>query len=124
VDSVIAVALMEQLGPQLGAKLEPTLTFEYPTSRALSGHLLDVVCGQGQPGTVTAPAAGSPPAAAEPPAAEPPAAEPAAAEPSDVPDVSTDSEPEDDLADLSDDDLMNRLLDRISSSQALLSKVE
>jgi acyl transferase domain-containing protein len=124
VDSVIAVALMEQLGPQLGAKLEPTLTFEYPTSRALSGHLLDVVCGQGQPGTVTAPAAGSPPAAAEPPAAEPPAAEPAAAEPSDVPDVPTDSEPEDDLADLSDDDLMNRLLDRISSSQALLSKVE
>lgn len=96
VDSVIAVALMEQLGPQLGTTLEPTLTFEYPTSRALSEHLLDEVCGPESARTITAPVA----------------------------DVPADSEFDDDLADLSDDDLMDRLLDRISSSQALLSKVE
>jgi acyl transferase domain-containing protein len=112
-DSVIAVALMEQLGPQVGAELEPTLTFEYPTSRALSKHLLDVVCGHEQPGTVTAPTAGFPHPAAELPT-----------ELADVPDVPADAEPSDDFADLSDDDLMNRLLDRISSSEALLSKVE
>jgi acyl transferase domain-containing protein len=109
VDSVIAIALMEQLGPQLGTKLEPTLTFEYPTSRALAEHLLDAVCGHKQPRTVTAPPPGSPQLPAEP---------------ADVSDVQADSEPKDDVADLSDDDLMNRLLDRISSSQALLSKVE
>ncbi|MET7934865.1 beta-ketoacyl synthase N-terminal-like domain-containing protein [Streptomyces sp. NPDC005322] len=94
-DSVMAVALTDQLGPRLGTELEPTLTFEHPTSRALAQHLLDTAVGAAP----AAPDASAPPAEPGAPAGH---------------------EPDDDLADLSDDDLTNRLLARISSSQALL----
>ncbi|MFD0308733.1 type I polyketide synthase [Streptomyces sp. NPDC127119] len=107
-DSVMAVALMEQLGRLLAVELEPTLTFEQPTSRALAGHLLDLVdLVDTEPVAAVAPRA--------------PSAEPVAVPPE------TFTEPEEDqddgLAELSDDDLANRLLDRIARSEALLNEV-
>jgi acyl transferase domain-containing protein/acyl carrier protein len=40
-DSVMAVALKSRLDAELGVDLPPTLTFEFPTSRALADHLLE-----------------------------------------------------------------------------------
>jgi acyl transferase domain-containing protein len=86
-DSVLAVALMDQLGPLFGLVLEPTLTFEHPTPRALAGHLLDTI--------------------------SPTLPEPGAPEP---------VEPDAPLTELSDDDLVSRLMNRIASSEALLDE--
>nr|AFP87524.1 type I polyketide synthase [Streptomyces sp. CNQ-418] len=123
-DSVMAVALMDELGPLLGVELEPTLTFEHPTCRALAGHLLETVLGAARPtGAVATPAPTpaapnqTPPtlAPSAPPAPpEPPPAAPAAAEPEPV---------DDEFSGLDDDALATRLLERIRSSEALLNEV-
>ncbi|MGK5532607.1 type I polyketide synthase [Streptomyces sp. URMC 129] len=107
-DSVMAVALMDELGPLLDAELEPTLTFEHPHSRALAEHLLGLV-------------AAAPEAVPAPPPSREPSGTPVPAGPADGADAF--GEPDDDLADLSDDDLTNRLLARISRSEALLNQV-
>ena len=115
-DSVLAVALMTELGAVIGLELEPTLTFEYPTPRALARYLLDVVSAQ-PPAAPSLPAQPDltdrldQPYDADYPAPPQPTADPDDAEPG-----------IDELAELSDDDLMSRLLDRIASSEALLNE--
>jgi acyl carrier protein len=42
-DSVMAVALKSRLDEELGVDLPTTLTFEFPTSRALAEHLLETL---------------------------------------------------------------------------------
>jgi acyl transferase domain-containing protein len=111
-DSVMAVALMDELGQLLAVELEPTLTFEQPNCRALAGYLLDLM-----------PAAeDSAPAVATDGTAPERAAAPLAI-PGDESDPQTDEDEDDGLAELSDDDLANRLLDRIARSEALLNEV-
>ncbi len=124
-DSVMAVALMQELGGLLAVELEPTLTFEHPTPRALAEHLLGLVApvdagpaGEDRPARVAAAAAQAPvPQPAAVLVGRPGAAsvEPLRAGP--------EEEQDDGLAELSDDDLTNRLLDRIASSEALLNEV-
>jgi hypothetical protein len=125
----MAVALMEKLGQLLAVELEPTLTFEQPTSRALADHLLDLV-GAMDAGPLgedaTAPVPVGPPREASPERTAVPTTvligTPTA--------VSTDTfgteleeNRDDGLAELSDDDLTHRLLDRIARSEALLNEV-
>jgi acyl carrier protein len=97
-DSVMAVALKSRLDEELGVDLPATLTFEFPTARALARHLLD-----GLRGTGAEPAADSAP-------------EPAGPAPDDIPgDLSDDA-----LEDLSDDELMERLMAGLAASERLL----
>ncbi|MFE1886944.1 phosphopantetheine-binding protein [Streptomyces diastatochromogenes] len=94
-DSVMAVALKALLDEDLGLDTPQTLTFECPTSRALADWLLE---------TLTA----------EPDAAE--AAPPAPA-------AQAEAE-EEDLESLTDDELMERLMSGLATSEQLLGRVD
>ncbi|GAA2352040.1 type I polyketide synthase [Streptomyces violaceusniger] len=60
-DSLAAVELRNRLGTALGMRLSPTLTFDYPTPRALAAHLAEEIgdarAATARPGTRHAPAA-------------------------------------------------------------------
>lgn len=102
-DSVMSMALRGTVEREFGCTLTPTLTFEYPTSRALSAHVLEQIGGAPKP----RPAA---PVAAPPTGAALPAAGPAA------------TAAPDGLDEASDDDLMTRLALALSGARRLLDE--
>ncbi|MCK9897954.1 acyl carrier protein, partial [Frankia sp. AgB32] len=92
-DSVMAVNLTSRAGRALGATLPPTLTFEFPTTRALAQHLLDEMsAADGASASVTR--------------QEP-------TRPAPEPDL-------DSFDDLTDDELMSRLGEALDGARALL----
>ncbi|MEV4410633.1 beta-ketoacyl synthase N-terminal-like domain-containing protein [Catellatospora sp. NPDC049609] len=102
-DSVMSMALRTTVERAFGCSLTPTLTFEYPTSRALSAHVLEQIGGApGGPRPGPAAAVPAPAGTAPPPA-------PAATAP-------------DGLDEASDDDLMTRLALALSGARRLLDE--
>jgi acyl transferase domain-containing protein/acyl carrier protein len=104
-DSVMAVALKVRLDEQLGVDLPATLTFEFPTARALARHLLDGLTAAGEP---------EPDAQHAADAAD--AAEAAEAADTGAPDGG------DDLDSLTDDELMERLMAGLAASEQILGE--
>jgi hypothetical protein len=101
-DSVMSLALKTRLDRGVGGDLPTTLTFEYPTTKALARHLLEQIARDDEP---------------EPAAAAAPAAAEAGPQDADLPGVDGD-----DLEDLSDDQLMERLMASLASSESLLGE--
>ncbi|BCJ72009.1 hypothetical protein CS0771_15530 [Catellatospora sp. IY07-71] len=104
-DSVMSMALRSTVEREFGCALTPTLTFEYPTSRALSAHVLEQI--GGVPGPRPGPAAAVP---AAPARTAPSVPGPVAAAESDG------------LDEASDDDLMTRLALALSGARRLLDE--
>jgi acyl carrier protein len=103
-DSVMAVALKVRLDEQLGVDLPATLTFEFPTARALARHLLDGLTPAGEP---------------EPDAQQ--AADAAGAAENGGPDTGA-QDGGDDLDSLTDDELMERLMAGLAASEQILGE--
>jgi acyl transferase domain-containing protein len=105
-DSVMAVALKTRLDDALGVDLPATLTFEFPTGRALARYLLE---GLGDPAGPDTADGHEENAAPLPGAAGTVAGAPAA-------------DQGDGLEDLSDDELMERLMAGLATSEQLLGQ--
>ncbi|MFC7764260.1 acyl carrier protein [Catellatospora bangladeshensis] len=102
-DSVMSMALRSTVEREFGCSLTPTLTFEYPTSRALSAHVLEQIGGAPAARPGPAPAAATPAGPALPVAGPAPTAS-------------------DGLDEASDDDLMTRLALALSGARRLLDE--
>ena len=100
-DSVMAVALKTRLDEELSVDLPATLTFEFPTGRALARHLLDGLEEQTEPEGV-----------------------PEEAAPSAAGSLDDGGDGEDDLDSLSDDELLERLTAGLAVSEQLLGGKE
>jgi acyl carrier protein len=103
-DSVMSLALKTRLDRTLGGDLSATLVFEFPTTRALARHLLESVNGALAVDPRVAPGSAGQGAAGERPATE------------DRPE----GDEEADYDDLSDDELMDRLMASVGRSRRLL----
>ncbi|HEU5331325.1 MAG TPA: beta-ketoacyl synthase N-terminal-like domain-containing protein [Actinocrinis sp.] len=104
-DSVMSLALKTRLDRGVGGDLPTTLTFEYPTTRALARHLLEQVARDDEPQPEAAAATGAP--------------DPAESDASMADLLGADG---DGLEDLSDDQLMERLMASLASSESLLGE--
>lgn len=96
-DSIMAVTLKTRLDDAVGVDLPATLTFEFPTARALARYLLEELSGYEAPATAEAGTGEALPG------------DPQAA-------------PGDGLEELSDDELMERLLAGLATSEQLLGE--
>jgi acyl transferase domain-containing protein len=102
-DSVMAVALKTRLDDELGVGLPATLTFEFPTARALAGYLLeglDKYDGAEAAAVVPVP------------------------EPEGVSATESIAAGDEDLESLSEDELMERLMAGLATSEQLLGGVD
>jgi acyl transferase domain-containing protein len=107
-DSVMSLALKTRLDRGVGGDLPTTLTFEYPTTRALARHLLEQVTREDEEEAAPTSAAG--PGGAE------------AADSADGAGAQTAGAEGDGLEDLTDDQLMERLMASLASSESLLGE--